>query len=231
MNYTSLDSKNLPLFIRVIMSLATFIRLLYIAEFIVSIVFVGLYDSGLSNYPEEERSDHYCSSCFYSYLSAIILSGLTILLDIFFMTNPIGAYVRNHYGGGIDASDKKNLKAVSELNATGMSTSAKCFGFGCCSGIGTIYQINACKEMVRSEDSACGKCGNYMCLSVYPFPWTVSWIRKFGYGGAVIIGFMVTVIYTLIVAVPTVFIILCYTNKTYCMIQSSSSVSELFAAP
>lgn len=220
--------KSFPMFIRVIMTLSVILRICFFLEFAASLAFQDLYDLGVKDYPKEEQKKLICMSCTLYGLAATTLSSLYILIDVFFLGNAIGAYVRHHYGAGVDDSDKQNLRAVIELNEENPSLSARCFGFGCCNGIGAIYQRSACKDMVRAENSQCEQLGNYMCLAVFPFSWTAGCARRFGYENTVLINFIVTILYFCVTTAALVMCALCYFNKTYCM-SFSSSISSSFS--
>ena len=224
----SLIKKNLSVFVRVMMMLSVILRIFFFLEFVGGLAFQFLYDTLLIDYSEETQKKAMCTTCFVCNLMTIILSVSYMLVDVFFVSNSIGAYVRHHYGAEVDDSDKKNLKAVIELNEENPSLSARCFGFGCCNGIGAIYQRNACKDMVRAENSQCEQLGNYMCLAVFPFSWTAGCARRFGYENTVLINFIVTILDFCVTTAALVMCALCYFTKTYCM-SFSSSISSSFS--
>lgn len=220
----SLIKKNLSVFVRVMMMLSVILRIFFFLEFVGGLAFQFLYDTLLIDYSEETQKKAMCTTCFVCNLMTIILSVSYMLVDVFFVSNSIGAYVRHHYGAEVDDSDKKNLKAVIELNEENPSFSARCFGFGCCNGIGALYQRNVGKDMVRAENSKCSQLGNYMCLSIFPFPWTVGWVKRHGYENTILISFFLALIYFAITTAVFVRAILCYVNKEICIDFSSSSL-------
>ena len=224
----SLIKKNLPMSIRVIMGLSTFLRFAAVIEFAWGLTVFLLYASRFDYLSEEEQEEVFCSSCILTGILSIVLPSLYTIIDSLLLSNAIGAYIRNHYGAGVDDTEKKNFKAIVSLNEENTSFSAKCFGFGCCRGLGSVYQKNAYKEMIRSEDSKCPTCGNYVCFSIFPFPCIASCARSFGYDGAVLINFFVALLYIIACMVPAVMTTLCYVNETYCKDFSSSFSASVF---
>lgn len=214
--------KNLPIFIRLMMTLSIFARIIFVAEFVGSLVIITLYTDGPKGYSEEEREQYQCKDCILYNILVVIFSSLFILPDILILSNAVGAYIRNHYGASVESSDRRNFNALRRFEEESPSTSAMCFGCGCCRCLGTVYQIDVQKNTITSDDSACSRCGNYSFLSIFPFPCTISCVRRNGYDGAVIISFMIYLVWLAITSVFFVLSVLCYTGEKYCIPVSSS---------
>ena len=222
--------KSLSGFIRCMMLLGSVIRLGSIAEFILSIVFLMLYLYKYVDLTEEEKKTIYCPSCMVNFTMSSIYVGIVWIFDAAFLSNAIGAYIRQHYGAGVEDSDDRNFEALCDIDADGSSISAKCMGCGCCKSVGIVYQKYYKKTMIRSEDSQCQTCGNYMCFAIYPFNHIRKLIKKFGYAGAVSITFVVTLVVFLGSTASTIYGILCVTNDITCspprILSSSLSSSS-----
>lgn len=210
--------RSLPISIRIVTFLSSIMRFLSIATWVVGLVFLLKYAFKYINRTKEEKRTIYCDDCMFSYAVSIVASCLVWVLDPLFLSNAVGAYLRNQYGAGINSTPDDNLEAVCDLSDESPSLSARCLGCGCYRGLGIVYQKGVCGAGVRAEGSKSGACGNYMCFAVAPFAWTRGAVKCLGYGGAVALSFVVTLLFFAGAVGSTAYGVVCVVNDVNCLV-------------
>ena len=211
------DRRALPTQIRVVMTISGIIRIISIATWVVGLTFMMKYSYKYIDYTKDEKKTIYCNSCMFSYLISILASCVVWVIDPIFLSNAIGAYIRNHYGASIDSIDDENFEAACDFNEESSSIGAKCLGCGFFRRAGIVYHKGVCMSTIRSENSKNRVCGNYMCFTMSPFAWTKAAIKHLGYGGAVALSFAITLLFFAGAVVAMAFGITCYTNDVNCL--------------